>query len=134
MSTRNFWKTGGAIGSWCFSVLVLVGMLIMPAESTGQTSKYADNEAKVKKAIPPSIVEMDEVDWVEYEDNEVYVGFNMFPSDLKPMINMWALAANRELNFGVRVFAVLKAPKGWRPGTPCAGLYIGAARHGKIEN
>lgn len=121
----------GSVG--CFVALFLIGLIGMPAESQGQTVK-GEREAKVKSAIPPSIVDMDEVDWVEYDGNEVYVGFNKFPSDLKPMINAWALQANWALDFGVRVFAVLNAPKGWRPGDKSNGLYIGAARHGKIEN
>ena len=121
----------GSVG--CFVALFLIGLVGMPAESQSQTVQD-EREAKVKSAIPPSIVDMDEVDWVEYDGNEVYVGFNMFPSDLKPMINAWAVQANLALDFGVRVFAVLNAPKGWRPGDKSAGLYVGAARHGKIED
>ena len=126
-------RSGGVGGVGLWIMLLCIGMLGMPSELTGQTAQN-EREAKVKSAIPSSIVEMDEVDWVEYDDNEVYVGFNKFPSDLKPMINVWALQANRALDFGVRVFAVLNAPKGWRPGDKSAGLYIGAARHGKIED
>ena len=124
-------SSAGSVG--CFVALFLIGLIGMPAELLGQTAKD-EQEVKVKSAIPPSIVDMDEVDWVEYDGNEVYVGFNKFPSDLKPMINAWAVQANWKLDFGVRVFAALNAPKGWRPGDKCDGVYIGSARHGKIEN
>lgn len=133
MDTISDRRSGGVGGVGLLIMLFFIGLLGMPAELKGQTAQN-EREAKVKSAIPPSIVEMDEVDWVEYDDNEVYVGFNRFPSDLKPMINAWAVQANWALGFGVRVYAVLNAPKGWRPGAPSAGLYVGAARHGKIED
>ena len=69
----------------------------------------------------------------KYDGNTVYIGFNEMPSDLRVMINAWALQANTALGSGVHVWALHNAPEGWRPGDREVQGYNVTARHGEIR-
>jgi len=76
--------------------------------------------------------DVQEVSWFEVDDNNVYIGFSTKSYDLTLILRGAALRANAAIDFGVHVWAVKAANKGWRPGD---GPYYGevTARYGKIE-
>ena len=135
-------RSGGVGSVGCLVVLFVIGLVAyliygsvkdsMPSDEQMAASKQK-TEQIIQTKIPPSIIDMDEVDWVEYDGNDVYVGINKVPSDLKTMINAWAIQANQALGRGVHVWAVHNAPKGWRPGDQSDGFYNATARDGVIK-
>ena len=74
-----------------------------------------------------------EVSWVEFDENDVYIGFNERPSDLRLIMSSAALIGNRAYGFGVHLWAVKATQRGWRPGK---GSYYCecTARYGKIKD
>ena len=86
-----------------------VAVVIIASPAIGR-----DNSALKKRLT--YLRDIEEVAWVEFEDNDVYVGFTHRPSDLAAVINTAALHGNRAHGFGVHVWAVFANPRGWRPG------------------
>jgi hypothetical protein len=144
---ENRKNAGGIKNIGCLIVLLAVGFVgymiftsvkdTMPTEEQLEKSREQAKvmtEAIIKNKIPASIVDMDEIDWVEYDDEVVYIGFNKRPDDLKTMIDMWAIQANRELGSMVSVWAVVGEEKGWRPGNSASvNGYHAIARNGKTQ-
>lgn len=77
--------------------------------------------------------DIEEVTWVEFDDNNVYIGFNSRPPDLSIIMNAAAIHGNRAYGHGVHLWAVPANLPGWRPGK---GPYYctATARYGKIEH
>jgi len=76
--------------------------------------------------------EIPEIDWIEIEDNNVYIGFNSLPEDWRIIVNAAAVHGNKAINFGCHAWAVDARYRGWRPGD---GPFYGeaSARYGKLE-
>lgn len=51
------------------------------------------------------LMELDEVQWVEVDDNSVYIGINTL-ADLKLICNAAAYVGNKDIGFGVHVYAI----------------------------
>ena len=79
------------------------------------------------------MIDIPEISWVEFKNNNVYIGFNERTKDMRMIINAAALHGNRAYGFGVHVWAVDEKYRGWSPGND--PYYCTAtARHGKIEH
>jgi len=76
--------------------------------------------------------DVEEIVWVEIDENDVYIGFAPVPDDWDLIIRGAAYNGNREINFGTHVWAAYGERKGWRPGQ---STYLGevTARYGKVE-
>ena len=98
----------------------------------GASESIAKDQAALEKRLA-YLTEISEVSWVEFDRNNVYIGFKERPADLRAIINAAAIWGNRAYGFGVHVWAVEARYRGWRPGD---GPYYceATARHGKIEN
>lgn len=91
-----------------------------------------DQYQRQLKDLLGTFATMPEVRWMEFEGNNVYVGFRRFPADTRQLIHAWALQGNLKIDFGVHVWAIEDVEPGWRPGKP--GRFMEAtARYGKIE-
>ncbi len=132
-------KAGGIKNVGCLLIFALVGFVIYglvkltPSEEESAACRQRI-ESTIQSAIPPSIAEMDEVDWVEYEGREVYIGFNVWPDDIQTMISAWAIQANKALDRRVSVIAVLNEDNGWRMGERVQRYVMITARDGEITN
>ena len=135
-------KSGSVKNIGCLVVLIIAGAAIfgivsiikddMPSDAQVAASRE-QTETIIQTRIPKSIVEMDEIDWVEYDGNTVYVGFNTWPSDIESMLNAWAIQANQALDRGVHIIAALNVEKGWRPGQSAERSIQITARGGEIR-
>jgi hypothetical protein len=96
------------------------------------TSSLAGDQAAFEKRMG-YLREIEEVAWVEINNNHIYIGFKRRPSDLAAIVNAAAVVGNRTLDFGVHVWAVPDGHSGWRPGD---GPYYckATARHGKLTD
>jgi hypothetical protein len=73
-----------------------------------------------------------EVAWVNYNSNNVYIGFNKRPQDLASIVGGAGLFGNRAYGFGVHVWAVPADNKNWKIGDP---FYCEATgRYGKVQD
>ena len=94
-----------------------------------------ETEAQVREGILKetlgNVVSEEDVAWIHFEDNNVYVGFTEVPLDLNSLLRAWALQGNRAIDFGVHVWAVpADAPRGSVERTYAEAT----ARYGKIED
>jgi len=100
------------------------------SKSTTAHKSSSSRQSKVKSALS-YLNDIDEVAWVEIDDNNVYVGFDPSPSDMDAIIRAAAMTGNRAADFGVHVWAVKANQRNWRPGQE-SYLAEPSARHGKI--
>jgi hypothetical protein len=112
------------------AVLVLCGRLMDDSSGPQEKSTGRDYASLERKLA--YLNDIDEVSWVEFDANNVYVGFERRPADLSAIVNAAAVNGNRALGFGVHVWAV-PGRRGWRPGD---GTYYceATARHGELED
>ena len=89
-------------------------------------------EKGLKKALA-YLKEIQEIGWVEFEENNVYIGWKSIPGDFG-MINRAAAAiGNNAIQFGTHFWSVKDDQKGWRPGD--APYYCATtARGGKVKD
>jgi hypothetical protein len=121
-----------------FLLIVYIGTMDSGKKRTSNSASKAiqsqksssSRQSKVKNAIS-YLNDIDEVAWVEVDNNNVYVGFDPVPSDMDAIIRAAAMNGNRAADFGVHVWAVKSTQRNWRPGQ---GSYLAqhSARHGKI--
>jgi len=120
-----------------FLILLFLWVPLLSAADTIQpiiqkvgTSKTRDQAALQKRLLYLS--DIPEISWVEFDGNNVYIGFKERPPDLRAIINAAAVHGNRALGFGVHVWAVPESQKGLYSGFN--SYYCTAtARYGKIE-
>jgi len=121
-----------------FLILLFLWVPLLSAADTIQpiiqnvgTSKTRDQAALQNRLLYLS--DIPEISWVEFDGNNVYIGFKELPSDLRTIINAAAVHGNRALGFGVHVWAIKASNKKWRPDS---GSYLceATARYGKIEH
>ena len=92
---------------------------------------YGRDQAALNQKLS-YLADINEISWVEIDENNVYVGFNKIPSDFSTIVRGAAVQGNRAYGFGVHAWAVNAKNTNWRPGS---GPYYceATARHGKIE-
>lgn len=92
-------------------------------------------EAKDQAALEKRLAYLEtlpEVSWVDFDNNNVYIGFKSRPRDICGIINAAAIFGNRAYGFGVHVWAFTADSRhGPVHKRPCYGL--ATARYGKIE-
>jgi len=105
--------------------LVVIILLTFPYIVFAGDSNALKQRLAYLKDIP-------EISWVEFDDNNVYIGFIKPPPDLRVIINGAAAHGNRAYGRGVHIWAVEAKYKHWRPGD--GPFYCSAtARYGKLE-
>jgi len=122
-------KTGVRILSW-FGIILIILIFIRIIGSLPNPHK----EENLRTALN-YLNEINEVQWIEFDRNTVYIGFNPRPSDLSLILRGAALRGNDAIDFGVHVWAIdaNRFNRGWRPGD---GPYFEevTARYGKIQD
>ena len=68
-------------------------------------SKAKENETVLQRRLA-YLTSIPEVDWVKFDDNNVYVGFSSYPTDGNLIIKFAAVNGNEAINFGCHVWAV----------------------------
>lgn len=68
----------------------------------------------LKKALA-YLKDIPEVEWVEFERDAVYIGWESLPPDFRMINRAAAMIGNRTVGRTVRVWSV-RGFKGWRPG------------------
>lgn len=114
------------------SLYVRCAVLVSLSLSLLAAPGLARDEAALKKSLA-YLEKIDDVAWVEFDSNNVYVGFRSKPGDLAIIVNAAAVGGNNAYGFGVHVWAISSEHKGWRPGS---GPYLceATARYGKLNN
>lgn len=118
------------------ALLFLLGasLLISIFRSSSEIDESASGErhAQLRQELA-YLRDIEEVAWMQIDDNNVYLGFDPVPSDLAAIVNAAALKGNRALGFGVHIWTTSGDQRGWRPGS---GPYYCEAtgRYGKLEN
>lgn len=73
-----------------------------------------------------------QIEWVEFEGGDVYLGFHQRPSEFKSIVNTATAAGHKAHGRSVTVWAVAGAASGWRPsegGVLCkASAALGSVR------
>lgn len=93
------------------------------------------SEAKDQAALEKRLAylkDLPEASWVDFDSNNVYVGFKSRPRDICGIINAAALWGNRAYGSGVHVYAFTSDSRNLPAHKrPCYG--VATARYGKIE-
>jgi len=108
-----------------FVKLIIITFLFLPKIILAGDSNVLKQRLEYLKDIP-------EISCVEFDDNDVYIGFSTRPLDLRIIVNAAAVHGNNAYGSGVHVWAVNASQKGWRPGD---GSYCctATARGGRIK-
>jgi hypothetical protein len=115
------------------TVLLVASCGVSLWESAAASQARKDREAKLRAALAPMVADVPQVDWVEFNDGNVYVGLRERPPDLSSRLRVWALEASRAIGDSVCVWAVEGERPGWRPGDGPRYERV-TARRGKIED
>ena len=86
---------------------------IQPIIQKAGTSKTRDQAALQKRLLYLS--DIPEISWVEFDGNNVYIGFKELPSDFRTIVKAAAYHGNKAYSSGVHVWAVLGS-KDWGSG------------------
>lgn len=99
-----------------------------------------EKRAKIEKKVEDNrlkdrldyLYEIDEVSWVKFERNSVYIGFSSVPSDLTTILGFAAFHGNKAIDFGVHVYAY----DACRYGPTTGGNFFKGAtcRYGKVKH
>ena len=77
--------------------------------------------------------DLDDVEWVRFDRNNVYIGFSKAPYDIRSVVCAAAMHGNRAYGWGVHVWAVPSDNPNYKAGD--VPYYCEAtARYGKIEH
>ena len=114
------------------AVLIVIVMIATGSGEGSSSGPSRSNRENILRRELHYLSELEDVEWVEFDGNDVYIGFTRRPADLEAVLRAAALNGNRAIDFGVHVWAAPAADKGWRPGS---GQYYAevTARNGKIE-
>jgi len=127
----------GKVG--CALVIVLVVWLLVKMWGDILSMDLPDTDTKTtataQEALAYLSTDVEEVQWLDFDGNDLYIGFRPIPGDLCTVIGGAAFRGNQATNFGYHVWAVdaSKAAKGWRPGDPAGLICMATARHGESE-
>lgn len=135
------------IAAVVFGLLLVVGYFLPeqekePAEVAAATAGPELGGIPDVNAVPENqalrerlvyLERIEEVAWVQFDRNNVYIGFRNRPEDLAAVVNAAAVLGNKAHGFGVHVWAFDSRYTGWRPGD---GPYYcqATARHGKLTD
>lgn len=104
-------------------IILILGLVLM------WISMVQAGERELKEKIA-YLKEIPEIAWIEYDSNNVYVGFHKLPADYNQIITMAALRGNRAFGRGIHLYVLHSKATGC--GWECAMCQV-TARHGKIE-
>lgn len=99
------------------------------APSSGGGQQISPQETILRKTLS-YLSTLEDVEWVHFENNNVYIGFTRPPPDLEIVLGMAAVKGNRAINFGVHVWGV---PASATPGSVDRIYGEKTARYGKVE-
>ena len=110
---------------WVLTIILVVAGFVFPCMVFGGDSNALAKRLAYLKDLP-------EISWVKFDDNNVYIGFNTRPSDLRMIVNAAAIHGNRALGFGVHVWAVRDFQMDFHPRWD-SSYCTATARHGKLQ-
>ncbi len=93
------------------------------------SSSYREREAALRKKLA-YLKSIPEVSWVVFDRNNVYLGLESLPSDIKIIVGAAAYHGNRAINFGVHVWAV---DSKFRESPSDRYICFATARYGKVR-
>ena len=90
------------------------------------------NREIVKKNTLSYLNDIEEIQWFEVDDNDVYISFNPVPSDWNLVIRGADFRAHKAINFVIHVWELKNKRRGWKPSD---GGYLDevTARYGRVE-
>ena len=91
----------------------LAGLVLAVALGCGGEAEV-DNSALRERM--QYLANLAEVDWLDFEGGNVYVGFAERPPDLASIVNSAAAVASKAHGRKVHIWAVDGGAPGWRPG------------------
>ncbi len=105
--------------------LLLACLWLTPAE--------AIDHARMLREKLSYLDNITEIEWVEFEQNSVYIGWKRLPKNFIQINHQAALRGNAAIDFGAHVWSVPAESLRWRPGH---GTYYceTTARQGKIHH
>lgn len=109
--------------------VALAGMALLALLACGSSSEKDNTALRERLAYLSNLAE---VEWVDFDGGNVYVGFGRRPPDLATVINTAAAVANKAHGSTVHVWAVAGGEPGWRPGDGETYCHV-TARMGMIE-
>ena len=62
-----------------------------------------DREKGLKKALA-YLKEIQEIGWVKFDKNNVYIGWKSYPADLKYIVNAAATIGHKAIGFGIHIY------------------------------
>ena len=126
----------------CFTSFFLIAVVLFVIGSLTGEDKQATTKTtretvepidpRLEKALA-YLKEIQEIGWVEIENNHIYIGWNSIPNDLSFVNRAAAVHGNRAIGSGFHVWSVDAGYEGWRPGD--APYYCETtARGGKVTD
>lgn len=101
------------------AVILILG-LAQPGDA-GRREKTLRNELAYLAMLP-------DVQWVEFEKNQVYIGWKNKPPDFAEINHQAAIKGNKAIGFKVVVWSVRADQQGWRPGDSRPTCFTSAIR------
>lgn len=80
----------------------------------GGSTEVENNPALVQRM--QYLTNMAEIDWVDFEGGNIYVGFNRKTGELPNLVNSAVAIAHKTHGKKVHIYAVNGGQPGWRPG------------------
>ena len=110
---------------------ILFPLLALTLMSFMVSVSHAEDQAALEEKLA-YLKDLPEISWVKFLGNDVIIGFNEHPKDLRSIINAAALHGNKAYGFGVHVWAVDAKYTNWDVWQDSA-ICTATARYGKIE-
>ena len=101
-----------------------------PTTQEANPPQEASREAILEETLS-YLSTLEDVAWVHFDGNNVYVGFTRRPDDLDMVLRAAALKGNRAIDFGVHVWGI---PADEPRGSVDRVYGEASARYGKIKN
>ena len=108
-----------------FIIFIFFFLFIMP------TIIWAADLAALKSKLN-YLTSLPEISWVKFNNNDIIIGLNTYPKDLRSIMNAAALHGNSAYGFGVRLWVVDVKYKNWNVWKD-PYICTATARYGKIE-
>ena len=123
------------VNKWIIIGLVaaIVIALFTLKPNSDERPKRSTNETLLKDATS-YLAQREDVKWIEYQGNEIYIGFYPFPADYSYICNHAAEIGNKAMDFGCRVYAYDASKHRSLIGNTHDYTYMTAWRYGQKED
>lgn len=115
-------------------LVALICIVLFVQKPTGHDKRQPQTRETLLKNATFYLVDREDVKWIEYEDNEIFIGFLPLPADYSRVCNNAAKIGNKAIDFGCRVYAYDASKYRALIGNKYYYSYMTAWRYGQKED